>query len=177
ASPPPQFPVAFLYSTSKFRPSGPRPFRLPCSIPTLALPDTCASRLFSGRAFDVRMQDANALCIQGQEGWGAEQLILLFLFVLTGVLLAPTTDGTAPRPRAPPDPAPGVDSADGTWQGHRGAPNELKSMARARAARDCGGGGGRAGRDGKNNRAHVRAAKGGSGRIESRSLTRSEKLG
>ena len=71
------------------------------------------------------MQDANALCIQGQEGWGAEQLILLFLFVLTGVLLAPTTDGTAPRPRAPPDPAPGVDSADGTWQGHRGAPNEL----------------------------------------------------
>lgn len=71
------------------------------------------------------MQDAHALCIQGQEGRGAEQLILLFLVVLTRVLPAPTTHGTAPRPRAPPDPAPGLDSADGTWQGPRRAQRVL----------------------------------------------------
>lgn len=71
------------------------------------------------------MQDAHALCIEGQEGRSAEQLILVFLFILTRVLPAPTTLGTAPRPRAPPDPKPGVDRADLTWQGPRGAPSVL----------------------------------------------------
>lgn len=128
ASPPPRFlppPPSVRRlpgSTSTFPPSGPRPFRPPSSVRALAPSFTCAPRLFSGRASDVRMQDAHALRVEGQEGRGAEQLLLVFLFVLTRVLPAPTTLGTAPRPRAPPDPNPGVDNAGRAWQGPRGAP-------------------------------------------------------
>lgn len=71
------------------------------------------------------MEDEHALSIQGQEGWGAEQLILLFPFVLARVLPATTTHWPAPRPRPPPDPAPSVDNANGTCQGPRGVQSEL----------------------------------------------------